>query len=132
MKELAREINDIALPRIESNHVLLPPNEFYLSKNNFQVYSEDIANKLTNPTNQDVPSHLKENESNVKTDNKMIIDDRLQLKKRESSSQGNKMVLGKKKHRHKNNNKIEIKLDQEMKANFTEGLNKEEDIDFDN
>lgn len=48
--QMARETNNIRLPHIPENpHILLPPPEHSLIRNNFQVFSEDLANILNNP-----------------------------------------------------------------------------------
>jgi len=142
MKELAKEVNDTPLPNIpDSNHILLPPPEFSLLKNNFQIYSEEISNKFivnsqTGQSQNIIGNINKESDSNknINDDNKMIIDDDLQIKKKESNNQAKK-VLGKKKNRtqsqSQNTNKIEIKLDDSLKINFTKGLDNDEEENFD-
>jgi len=48
--QMARETNNVRLPHIPENpHILLPPPEHSLIRNNFQVFSEDLANMLNNP-----------------------------------------------------------------------------------
>jgi len=142
MKELAKEVNDTPLPNIpDSNHILLPPPEFSLLKNNFQIYSEEISNKFivnsqTGQSQNIIGNINKESDSNknINDDNKMIIDDDLQIKKKESNNKAKK-VLGKKKNRtqsqSQNTNKIEIKLDDSLKINFTKGLDNDEEENFD-
>jgi len=142
MKELAKEVNDTPLPNIpDSNHILQPPPEFSLLKNNFQIYSEEISNKFivnsqTGQSQNIIGNINKESDSNknINDDNKMIIDDDLQIKKKESNNQAKK-VLGKKKNRtqsqSQNTNKIEIKLDDSLKINFTKGLDNDEEENFD-
>jgi len=48
LKELSIELNSISLPNIPDNpQILLPPPEYSLIRNNFQVYSEDILHNVT-------------------------------------------------------------------------------------
>lgn len=49
LKQLSKEVNSVLLPSIpEVPHVLLPPIENNLLRNNFQVFSEDIAQYFNN------------------------------------------------------------------------------------
>ncbi len=53
LKDLSREINHIELPNIpDSPLILLPPPEHSLTRNNFQIYSEDILHNLNNTKSQ--------------------------------------------------------------------------------
>ena len=138
LKDLVKEINEMALPSIpDTNNILIPPPEFSLLKNNFQVYSEEIANKYTNPNT------IKDNEINKNADNMEIDDNYNNFDKGSSSNGVGKKVLGKKKnrtfshegskdeiqyHNMKKSNKIEIKVDNKFKlGNFTEGMENEEE-----
>jgi len=133
MKEITKDINEIPLPNIpDLNHLLLPPPEFSLLKNNFQVYSEDIANKyVTNPQNN--INNQQDNENNMNINNKLITEENNEVKKKVINNQLSKKVLGKKKLRPQapQSNKIEIKLNQYDKVNFTEGLGNDEEENFD-
>lgn len=51
LNKIAKETNSINLPNIPENpNILLPPPEYSLIRNNFQVFSEDLSNKLNNPS----------------------------------------------------------------------------------
>jgi hypothetical protein len=53
LKDISREINHIELPNIpDSPLILLPPPEHSLTRNNFQIYSEDILHNLNNTKSQ--------------------------------------------------------------------------------
>jgi hypothetical protein len=50
LKDLAKSVNDTELPNIpDTPHVLLPPPEHSLLRNNFQIYSEELFNIFNNP-----------------------------------------------------------------------------------
>jgi hypothetical protein len=50
MKEISKEINAIPLPNIpDTPHILLPPAEHSLIRNNFQIYSEELYSQYNNP-----------------------------------------------------------------------------------
>ncbi len=50
LNQMAKEVNSFQLPNIPENpHILLPPPEHSLIRNNFQVYSEELEHILNNP-----------------------------------------------------------------------------------
>lgn len=65
LRELAQEVNSQPLPNIpETPHVLLPPAEHSLMRNNYQVYSEEIhqnQNKEEPNKDDDLASTSKRN-----------------------------------------------------------------------
>lgn len=49
LKDVISEVNHVPLPNIpDTPHVLLPPAEYALIRNNFQIYSEEISNMANN------------------------------------------------------------------------------------
>ncbi len=50
LNKIANEVNSINLPSIPENpNILLPPPEYSLVRNNFQIFSEELSFKLNNP-----------------------------------------------------------------------------------
>jgi hypothetical protein len=50
MREISKEVNSIPLPNIpETPHILLPPPEHALIRNNFQIFSEELFDFFNNP-----------------------------------------------------------------------------------
>ena len=50
LNKIAKDVNSVNLPSIpEIPNILLPPPEYSLIRNNFEVFSEDLSNTLNNP-----------------------------------------------------------------------------------
>jgi hypothetical protein len=97
LKELAREVNSIPLNNIPDNpQILLPPPEHALIRNNFQIFSEEILQNLSNEQNKQETSDTKlEDELKLSTSKRHSM---IGLKRRDYDDRPN-VVLSKKKMR---------------------------------
>lgn len=139
LKELAKELNSIPLPNIpESPHILLPPPEYSLTRNNFQIYSEEIlANILHQENEQENPLDKQEDDMSVSKKHTMIG-----LKRRDNES---RPILSKKRIRlsaHSDDKSVDSinmkirnnkKMSESDMSNFfgnRKGSNKDEDEEY--
>ncbi len=61
LKDLSREVNQIKLPNIpDTPLILFPPPEHSLTRNNFQIFSEDILHNLTNTKTETIEHKFEE------------------------------------------------------------------------
>jgi hypothetical protein len=96
LKELAREVNSIPLSNIPDNpQILLPPPEHALIRNNFQVFSEEILQNLSNENKQETSDTKLEDELKLSTTKRHSM---IGLKRRDYDDRPN-VVLSKKKMR---------------------------------
>lgn len=95
LNQMAKETNSFVLPHIPENpHILLPPPEHSLIRNNFQVYSEDLANMLNNPNfDQEEKNKLEDLELHSAYNNK---------------GKSRKSIIGIKRHTERNTERLSI------------------------
>jgi len=78
LNRIAKEVNSTNLPSIPENpNILLPPPEYSLIRNNFQIFSEELSHKLNNPNlenefNRDDDNELNSLNNKFKTRQNMI------------------------------------------------------------
>jgi len=118
LKELAREVNSIQLSNIPDNpQILLPPPEHALIRNNFQIFSEEILQNLSNEQNKQETSDTKlEDELKLSTTKRHSM---IGLKRRDYDDRPN-VVLSKKKMRLSANSHIEDRTEFSHKGNYEE------------
>ena len=92
LNQMSREINSLPLPNIPENpHILLPPPEHSLVRNNFQVFSEELFNMLNNP-NSEIEKNL----------------DDLDFNPQNNRGKSRKSIIGIKRHHERNNERISL------------------------
>lgn len=119
LNQMASETNNIPLPHIPENpHILLPPPEHSLIRNNFQVFSEDLANMLNNP--------------NFDFEEKNKLDD-LEVNSVQNKGKSRQSIIGIKRHTDRNTERLSITsnfkkrktdLSESNNDNFNMNINK--------
>ncbi len=95
LNKMAKETNSFPLPHIPENpHILLPPPEHSLIRNNFHVYSEDLANMLNNP-------YLDQEE-------KYKLEDLERLRSYNKKGKSRQSMIGIKRHTERNTERLSI------------------------
>lgn len=117
LKELAQEVNSIPLPQIpDTKQILLPPQEHSLTRNNFQIYTEDLISQINvNLSNIEMLNEKNDKLSERALQPTEVVEDGVKskgLKRDEEVSRPVQTVLRRKKNREV---KISLELNKDRK-----------------